>query len=91
MLDRAMANNQLSRFYHTSIIENFSTRGSDHGHILIDTNTRIFFTSNHFRFEAKFLLEDNFVDLLKLEWSIFIKGSFAFQLIRKTNLFKKRN
>lgn len=39
--------------------------------------------------KLNWLLNDNFIDIVKSVWSTFIKGSFAFQFARKTNLFNK--
>lgn len=75
--------------YRYTVIEHLPFIGFDHARILIDTNTRKFHKFNNFRFKAKWLLEENFLDLVKSVWSIFIKGLYEFELIRKTNLLKK--
>lgn len=73
------------------LIKHLPIIGSDHGHILIDTETRGFCKSKNFRFVAKWLSEDNFMDLVKSSWTTFIKDPCVFKLIGKINLLKKKS
>lgn len=45
---------------------------------------------NKFRFEAKWLLKESFMEIVKKAWKTFSKGSSAYQLVKKTNLLKKK-
>lgn len=83
-----MANHQWIYFYPFIVTKHLPIVGSDHGPILININSRNFINPTTFKFEAKWLLEENFINLVKSVWTTFIKGSFAFQLIRKTSLLK---
>lgn len=71
-----MANHFWLKLYRLLII------GSDHAPILIDTHTRKINRYHNFKFEAKWFTENNFLDLVRSVWSIYISGgSCAYQLI----------
>lgn len=64
-VDYAMANHEWTKLYSSTVIEHLHIIGSDHAPILVDTNTNKFYKFNNFRFEAKWLLEENVLDLAK--------------------------
>lgn len=66
--------------------------GAYNAPILIDTHNR---SNNYnrrgFKFEATWLLNTDLLDLVRSVWTTFINRSYAYQLIRKTNLLKQEN
>lgn len=86
-LDSALANYLSLKLYPDSIMKNLPIFGSDHALILRDV---FMSTSNgyssRFKFEVKWLLQNDFYDLIKDVWSNFIKGCYAYQFIRKPKL-----
>lgn len=76
-----MASDHWLRLCPSTYIAHLPIIGSDHAPILMDTNTRKFHKFNNFRFKAKWLLEDNFWDLVRSVWSTFIRGSSHFNLL----------
>lgn len=88
-MDCAMANHLWIKLYPSSNIKHLPILGYDRGFILLDIPIRKFHKYNNFRFEAKWLLEDQFFELVRSFWSTYRRGSSAFQLIRKTNILKQ--
>lgn len=58
--------------------------------MLIDSHTR-HHNSNRgsLKFEAKWLLDKDFMGLVIAVWSTYNGGSYAYQLARKTNILKQ--
>lgn len=90
MLDCEMANPYWINTYPSSYVEHHPIIGFDYPPIVIDTQTRKFHRDNNFKIEAKEASENNFRDLVKSVWSIYVTGSFAYQLIRKRNILKQK-
>lgn len=84
-----MANRHWIEIYSFSVITHLPIFPSDHPPNVLDTRSRKFYEIITFRFEAKWFLKDNFMDIVKPIWPRFIKGSSAFPFVKKTNLFKK--
>lgn len=89
-LDRAMIDRHWIQIFPSSVVNHLPINGSDHASIILDTRSKNFQKINRLRFEAKWLLKDNFINIVKSVWSMVIKVSSAFQSVRKTNLFKKK-
>lgn len=73
-LDRTVANPQ----WLNARVENLPITGSDYGSILLSMdcwNQKGKYLP--FRFEAKWLLQENFPQLVQQTWRKFIKGSYA--------------
>lgn len=85
-----MVNDQWLNLYKEARVEFLSIIGSDDGLILfkLDNWDR---TSKFpsFRFEAKWLLHDNFMKLVNQTWKRFINRSSTYQLVRKIEILKK--
>lgn len=89
-MDRAVANQQWINLYKHVRVENLPIVGSAHGPILltIDTWSRAG-KFPPFRFEAKWVLQESFMQLVKQTWRRYINGSTAYQLIRKIDILNK--
>lgn len=90
-LDNAVANPQWLNVYRDARVENLSFIGFDHGPIILSLD-HWNKTSKYppLRFEAKWLLNDSFRQLVQHTWKKYIKGSCAFQLTRKIEILKNQ-
>lgn len=89
-VDRATANPQWLNLYKDARLENLPIAGSDYGHFLLFTDS--WSRSGKyplFKFEATWLLQDSFMQLVKQTWQKFVTGTSAQQLARKSKLLKK--
>lgn len=64
-LDRAMANRHWIKIYPSSVVNHLPIIGSDHDSIILNTKSKKFHKLNRFRFEAKWLLKDKFMSIVK--------------------------
>lgn len=87
-----MANHLWIKLYPTSSVEHLPIVGFYNAPILIDTHNRSN-NYNHrgFKFETTWLLNTDLLDPVRSIWTTFIKGSYAYELISKTNLLKQEN
>lgn len=73
-LDRALGNHHWIKLYAFAILSNLPFTWSDHAPIVLNLSPSTpHIKYNSFRFEAKWLLNDDFFDLVKNIWSNFIK------------------
>lgn len=76
--------------YPIAILHNIPTKWSYDAPILLNlTQTNGQNRHCHFKFEAIWLFSDSFFNLVEDIWSGFMKESYAYQLIRKTQLLKQ--
>lgn len=91
-LDRALANYLWIKLYQASCVEHLLILGSDHAPILIDAHTR-HHNSNRasFKFETKWLLDEDYLGLVSSICPTYIRGSNAYQLTRKLIFLNKKS
>lgn len=90
LLDRVVANPAWTNVFKKAWVENIPIVGSDHGPILLPMENPLQPKKfSPFRFEAKWLLQESFHQVVRKSWNSVSNGSAAFQLARKTELLKK--
>lgn len=89
-LDKVVANKQWLNLRKDARVENLPIKVLDHGHILqvVDFPTLVG-KQNSFKFEAKWLLGKSSLTVVHQIWKKYIKGSYAYQLVRKIKFLKK--
>lgn len=88
-LDRASVKHILLSNYPDVILLHLPILGSDHAPILLNvyplTESR---DCRSFKFEVKWFLHDDFFNIVKEVWLLFVKGSSAYQLTKKSICLK---
>lgn len=90
MLDRVMANHARLQIYPSAVINHMPIIGSDHAPIILNTKSNHFNKLNKFRFEAKWILQENFMDIVTNAWKTKFNGSSAYQLVKRLIILRKK-
>lgn len=76
--------------YPSSCVKHLSILGADHASGVMETQTMCNnFSRCSFKFNVKWLLDKELLDLVRSVWSVYINGSYAYQPLRKMHIIKQ--